>query len=116
MKFLSPAIVLIALALALAMRPWRLLGQAALVSPLLASLVITPWLWALPWLQHMPLQLQLSGACLIGLALGWPLAVPVLLEGSFLAIAVSVWTIDTVASCTVACDESLTHTCRSPVI
>ena len=72
MKFLSPAIVLIALALALAMRPWRLLGQAALVSPLLASLVITPWLWALPWLQHRPLQLQLSGACLIGLALGWP--------------------------------------------
>ncbi len=78
MQFLSLAIVLIALALALAMRPWRLLGQAALVSPLLASLVITPWLWALPWLQHMPLQLQLSGACLIGLALGWPLAVPVL--------------------------------------
>ena len=26
----------------------------------------------------MPIQLQLSGACLIGLVLGWPLAVPVL--------------------------------------
>ena len=85
MQFVSLAIVLIALALALAMRPWRLLRHAALVSPLLASLVITPWLWALPWLQHMPLQLQLSGACLIGLALGWPLAVPVLCVVALLA-------------------------------
>ena len=78
MEFLSPTIAALALALALALRPWRLLANSGLVSPLLASLVITPWLWALPWLHRMPLQLQLSGACLIGLALGWPLAVPVL--------------------------------------
>lgn len=70
--------VLAALALALALRPWRLLGHAGLHTPLLAGLVITPWLWALPWLHRMPLQLQLSGACLLTLALGWPLAVPVL--------------------------------------
>lgn len=78
MELLSPTLVALALAVALACKPWRLLGQSALISPLLAALVITPWLWALPWLYHMPLQLQLSGACLIGLALGWPLAVPVL--------------------------------------
>ena len=78
MELLSPTLVALALAVALACKPWRLLGHGGLVSPLLAALVITPWLWALPWLHRMPLQLQLSGACLIGLALGWPLAVPVL--------------------------------------
>lgn len=70
--------VMAALALALALRPWRLLGHTGLHTPLLAALVITPWLWALPWLHRMPLQLQLSGACLMTLTLGWPLAVPVL--------------------------------------
>ena len=78
MELFSTAFALLALLLALAFRPWRLMGNAGLMSPLLAALVITPWLWALPWLHRMPIQLQLSGACLIGLVLGWPLAVPVL--------------------------------------
>jgi uncharacterized membrane protein len=77
MDWLSPTLAALALGMALAFKPWRLLAHAGLISPLLAALVITPWLWALPWLHQMPLQLQLSGACLIGLALGWPLAVPV---------------------------------------
>ena len=76
MDAINLALVTLSLALALALRPWRLLAGGALLSPLLASLGITPWLWALPWLQRMPLQRQLSGACPIGLALGWPLAVP----------------------------------------
>ena len=70
--------VVCALLVALAFRPWRLLANGRLSSPLLAALVITPWLWALPWLHRMPVHLQLSGACLITLSLGWPLAVPVL--------------------------------------
>ena len=78
MELLAPLLVFTALAIALSFKPWRLLANTALISPLLAALVITPWLWALPWLHRMPIQLQLSGACLIGLALGWPLAVPVL--------------------------------------
>ena len=78
MEFFTTAFALTALLLALAFRPWRLLGHTGLISPLLAALVVTPWLWALPWLHHMPIQLQLSGACMITLALGWPLAVPVL--------------------------------------
>lgn len=78
MEPLAPVIVAGSLAVALSFRPWRLLGNSGLISPLLAALVITPWLWALPWLHRMPVQLQLSGACLIGLALGWPLAIPVL--------------------------------------
>lgn len=67
-----------ALAIALSLRPWRLLAGGHLLTPLLASLVIVPWLWALPRLHAMPLQLQWSGACLVTLMLGWPLAVPVL--------------------------------------
>lgn len=77
MEFWNLALLSLALLVALAFRPWRLLANGGLASPLLASLVVTPWLWALPWLHRMPIQLQLSGACLVGLALGWPLAVPV---------------------------------------
>lgn len=85
MQALTPALVLTALGTALALRPWRLLAGGALASPLLAALVVTPWLWALPWLHPMPMQLQLSGACLITLSLGWPLAVPVLCAVGLLA-------------------------------
>jgi uncharacterized membrane protein len=67
-----------ALALALALRPWRLLAGGRLVTPMLATLVVLPWLWALPVLHANPLQLQWSGACLALLMLGWPLAIPVL--------------------------------------
>lgn len=81
----SFALAVVALGAALALRPWRLLAHGGLLSPLLASLVITPWLWALPWLHRMPVQLQLSGACLITLALGWPLAVPVLCAVALIA-------------------------------
>jgi len=75
---LSLFMVATALLIALMLRPWRMLANTPLVSPLLATLVILPWLWALPRLHAMPLQLQWSGACLVTLALGWPLAVPAL--------------------------------------
>lgn len=75
---LEPLILAVALMVSLAVRPWRLLAGGALISPLLGTLVILPWLWALPRLHTMPLQLQLSGACAVTLMLGWPLAVPVL--------------------------------------
>ena len=95
------ALVIIAVAIALAMRPWRqLANRKALVTqehgdssplwtPLLATLVILPWLWALPTLHQMPLQLQWSGACLVMLTLGWPLAVPVLCAVGAIAYALS---------------------------
>jgi len=83
-------IALAALVLALWLRPWRLLaGRPALATPLLATLVVLPWLWALPALQHAPLQLQWSGAVLVLLMLGWPLAVPVLLLVGALAWLIS---------------------------
>jgi uncharacterized membrane protein len=109
------ALALTALAAALATRPWRLLvsrlplaheqhgAPAALWTPLLATLVLLPWAWALPTLHRMPLQLQWSGACLVLLMLGWPLAVPTLLAVGAIAallspglgwpdaLAISVW-------------------------
>ncbi|MDO4905859.1 MAG: hypothetical protein Q4A16_10010 [Lautropia sp.] len=71
-------LILTALGIALSMRPWRLLRGGALLTPMLATLVLLPWLWALPRLHIMPVHLQWSGACLVVLTLGWPLAVPVL--------------------------------------
>ena len=100
---LEAGVVIVSVALALALRPWRLLaGHPRLLTPLLATLVILPWLWALPALHHMPLQLQWSGAVLVLLMFGWPLAVPVLLlvagiawaispMGAEAAIALAVW-------------------------
>ncbi len=87
---LEITLLLVALTTALLMRPWRQLANrtplvtqergdsSPLWTPLLATLVVLPWLWALPTLHQMPLQLQWSGACLVMLTLGWPLAVPTL--------------------------------------
>ena len=87
---LELALALLALALALAFRPWRILARApSLLGPLLATLVVLPWLWALPALQRSPLPLHWSGAVLVLLMLGWPLAVPVLLATGVLAWALS---------------------------
>ena len=86
--WLELAFLLVALGAALAAQPWRLLASrkplvheshgtpSALWTPLLATLVL---------LHAMPLQLQWSGACLVVLMLGWPLAVPVLLAVGALA-------------------------------
>ena len=99
--FLEAAIALLAIAAAIFLQPWRLLASqrplahesqgrpSALWTPLLAALVVLPWAWALPTLHHMPLQLQWSGACLVLLTLGWPLAVPVLLAVGLIAGLVS---------------------------
>ena len=85
MDLWTAPLIALALALALALRPWRQLAHEALWTPLLAALVLLPWLWALPRLQAMPLQLQFSGAVLVMLCLGWPLAVWALLAVSVLA-------------------------------
>lgn len=82
------------LAAALLMRPWRQLAQAELWTPLLAALVLLPWLWALPRLHAMPLQLQLSGAVLVLLCVGWPLAVWVLLAVSLIGDWLAPQTLD----------------------
>ncbi len=70
-------ISLIALAVALWLRPWRML-RGALLTPALAALVLLPGVWLLPQTLPAGLQIQLSGACLVLLMLGWPLTVLVL--------------------------------------
>ena len=96
---LNAALATFALLLALSTRPWRLLGHriqrdgshttTPLLTPLLATLVVLPWMWAMPTLHAMPLQLQWSGACLVVLMLGWPLAMPVLLAVAAIAALLS---------------------------
>jgi len=105
--WLESILSLLALLLALAARPWRLLrnrtplahenhgAPASLWTPLFATLMLLPWLWALPTMQRLPAPLQWSGACLVLLMLGWPLAVPALLVvGLFAALLAPefVWT------------------------
>ncbi len=85
MPLLETLSVIAALAASLSLRPWRMLRGARLLGPALAFLVLLPWVWALPWLHPMPLRLQWSGACLVVLMLGWPLAVPVLVAVALIA-------------------------------
>lgn len=87
MLFIELTLALLGLGLALWFKPWRML-RGPLLSPSLAALALLPWLWLLP--QKMPagLQIQLSGASLLVLMLGWPLAVVVLA-----LVAVLVWTL-----------------------
>ena len=72
---LSLALVIVALAVALALRPGRALRGAQLLHPWFASLVLMPWLWAAQRFMPGGVAVQLSGACLMVLLLGWPLAV-----------------------------------------
>jgi uncharacterized membrane protein len=86
---------------ALSFRPWRMLAGGLRLTPLLATLTLVPWLWAMPSLHKMPLQLQGSGACLVVLMLGWPLAVPVLCVVGLLAALISPMPWDTALDLTV---------------
>ena len=97
---LEVCLIAVALTMSLWPRPWRMLSREALekdgpsepsplVTPLLATLVVLPWLWALPTLHRMPLQLQWSGACLVVLMLGWPLAIPALVAVGGIAAVLS---------------------------
>lgn len=83
--WLELALALPALMAALALKPWRML-RGPLLSPTLAALALLPWFWLLPQQLPQGLQVQLSGASLLALMLGWPLAVPVLA-----LVALQVW-------------------------
>jgi uncharacterized membrane protein len=84
-------LLLIACALlpALAMAPWRTLRASGLQNPWLASLVLLPILWATQRALPGGVVLQMSGACLLVLMFGWPLAVlsllPIAITGAWIA-------------------------------
>jgi uncharacterized membrane protein len=75
-------LLVLAWAATLAVRPWRLLrpheGRVPLATPFLAALTVLPWLWSWPGLAALPLPLHWSGAPLVVLLVGWPLAIPVI--------------------------------------
>jgi uncharacterized membrane protein len=71
--------VVLAAAVSLWLRPWRMLPGTPLVGAIVLACLLLPWLWAMPRALPGGLVLQLSGACLLVLTLGWPLAVLTLL-------------------------------------
>ncbi len=89
------AVILVCLCASLWLKPWRMLVGTELLTPLMATLVLLPWLWALPSLHHMPLQLHWSGAPLVTLMLGWPLAVLALVAVGITTTLISATSVDT---------------------
>jgi uncharacterized membrane protein len=92
------AVILVCLVASLWLKPWRMLAGTELLTPLLATLVLLPWLWALPSLHNMPLQLHWSGAPLVTLMLGWPLAVLALMGVGIITTLISNTSVDTAAA------------------
>lgn len=74
---LNLLLTLAAVAVALALRPWRAVGEPPW--PALACWAALPPLWSLDRLTAMPLMQPLAGSGLLLLMLGWPLAVLMLL-------------------------------------
>ncbi|HSN34176.1 MAG: energy-coupling factor ABC transporter permease [Rhodospirillaceae bacterium] len=68
-------VVMAALGVAATMSPWRALRSPRTQHPWLACLALLPWLWACAPVLPFGTALQLSGACLLVLMFGWPLAV-----------------------------------------
>lgn len=62
------------LALALALRPWRAVGAGGPPWPWFAWWASMPLLWSADLVTHVPLVQPLSGASLLVLLAGWPLA------------------------------------------
>lgn len=87
--WLETIVVLLALGLALAARPWRALGggggDAALPWPWLAWWACLPLLWCADSLVHMPIAQPLSGVCLLMLMAGWPMAMLALVPVALIA-------------------------------
>lgn len=75
MPWLDLALALAATALALALRPWRALPPGGPPWPWLAWWAAMPLLWGADRVAAVPVAQPLSGACLLMLMAGWPLAV-----------------------------------------
>lgn len=76
---LNTLLLLAALAMALALRPWRAVGAGGPPWPWLAWWAVLPLFWAADLLARVPIVQPLSGASLLVLLAGWPLAMLALL-------------------------------------
>ncbi len=63
-----------ALGVALALRPWRAVGAGGPPWPWLAWWILLPAFWGADRYVEMPVAQPLSGACLLMLMAGWPMA------------------------------------------
>lgn len=88
MTWLNLGLALTALLLALALRPWRALTEAGPPWPWLAWWASLPLLWGADRYAAMPIVQPLSGAALLVLLAGWPLAVPALALTALITMAV----------------------------
>ena len=79
MPWLDLLLALLATVAALLLRPWRALGPEGPPWPWLAWWSLLPAFWAADRFVSMPVAQPLSGACLLMLMAGWPLAVLALL-------------------------------------
>jgi uncharacterized membrane protein len=79
MGVLDLALAVFAVVAALAMRPWRALGPEGPPWPWLAWCALLPAFWGADRFAAAALVQPLSGACLLMLMMGWPLAVLALL-------------------------------------
>lgn len=73
--WLDGALLIGALAVALLFKPWLPLRHEPLQSPWMGAMVLLPCVW---WTQHLlpnGLALHVTGACLLVLMFGWPLAI-----------------------------------------
>jgi uncharacterized membrane protein len=82
---LDAAAAVIALLAALATRPWRLLPPQGPPWPWIATWAVLPLLWSADLLARSPVAQPLSGASLLVLMSGWPLAMPALAAAALVA-------------------------------
>jgi uncharacterized membrane protein len=74
LSWLDWAVLLPALGIALLFQPWLALRHEPLQHPWFSAMVLLPCVW---WTQHLlpnGMALHVSGACLLVLMFGWPLA------------------------------------------
>ena len=86
---------LLAVGLALALRPWRALVRSSPPWPALAWWAVLPLMWSLDAITGMPVLQPLSGVCVLLLMLGWPLAVLMLVPvGAVMALMANLGALD----------------------
>lgn len=86
MLWIDAMLAFAAVAAALALRPWRALDAAGPPWPWIAWSALLPMFWGADRYVAEPLAQPLSGACLLLLMMGWPLAILTLLPVALLTM------------------------------